>query len=183
MIQGILGEGSEIIGLNRLPGTISLPTWSWNMERKKKKKEKERQLEKLQSKTINEMFSIMFNKTCLSYIFHSPTPISHINNIKMFHRCIDLLKNKKTSITNFTQKKSPLSIGITCQFFFSNCQINIYIYIYIYMQHFFVDTNFIKHKTFYVDIFSSGSVWIPVLLLSYSGGGIDLCIVHSCMYP
>ena len=27
-----------------------------------------------------------------------------------------------------------------------------------------------------------GSVRIPVLLLLYSGG-IDLCIVHSCMYP
>ena len=34
----------------------------------------------------------------------------------------------------------------------------------------------------YVYIFFSGSVRIPVLLLSYSGG-IDLCIVHSCMYP
>ena len=50
------------------------------------------------------------------------------------------------------------------------------------MQHFFVNANFIKHKTFYTYIFSSGSVRIPVLLLSYSGG-IDLGIVHSCMYP
>ena len=33
-----------------------------------------------------------------------------------------------------------------------------------------------------VCVFSSGSVRIPVLLLSYSGG-IDLGIVHSCMYP
>ena len=39
---------------------------------------------------------------------HSPTPISYINNIKMFHRRIDLLKNKKTSITNFAQEKSHL---------------------------------------------------------------------------
>ena len=30
--------------------------------------------------------------------------------------------------------------------------------------------------------FFFGSVRIPVLLLLYSGG-IDLCIVHSCMYP
>ncbi len=38
---------------------------------------------------------------------HSPTPISPINNIKMFRRCRDLLKNKKTSITNFyNQEKS-----------------------------------------------------------------------------
>ena len=36
---------------------------------------------------------------------HSPTPVSHINNIKMFRRCRDLLKNKKTPITNFTQEK------------------------------------------------------------------------------
>ena len=50
----------------------------------------------------------------------------------------------------------------------------------IFWQHFFVNTNLIKHKTFYVYIFSSGSIRIPVLLLSYSGG-IDLCIVHSCM--
>ena len=33
-----------------------------------------------------------------------------------------------------------------------------------------------------IDIFSFGSVRIPVLLLSYSGG-IDLGIVNSCMYP
>ena len=39
---------------------------------------------------------------------HSTTPISHINNIKMFRRCRDLPKNKKTSITNFTQEKSQL---------------------------------------------------------------------------
>ena len=39
---------------------------------------------------------------------HYPIPISHINNIKMFRRCIDLLKNKKTSITNFTQGKTHL---------------------------------------------------------------------------
>ena len=51
----------------------------------------------------------------------------------------------------------------------------IYMYVYVY-------TNFIKHKTFSVYIFSSGSVRIAVLLLSYSAG-IDLCIVHSCMYP
>ena len=36
--------------------------------------------------------------------------------------------------------------------------------------------------TFYAYISSSGSVRIPELLLSYSGG-IDLGIVHSCMYP
>ena len=39
---------------------------------------------------------------------HSPTPISHINNIKMFRWCRDLPKNKKSSITNFTQEKSHL---------------------------------------------------------------------------
>ena len=54
-------------------------------------------------------------------------------------------------------------------------KICIYIYIYIYMQ---ISLNIIDISVY---IFSSGSVRIPVLLLSYSGE-IDLCIVHSCMY-
>ncbi len=40
----------------------------------------------------------------------------------------------------------------------------------------------LEKNTFYAYIFSFGSVRIHVLLLSYSGG-IDLGIVHSCMYP
>ena len=55
--------------------------------------------------------------------------------------------------------------------------------VYIFRQPFFVKANFIKHnRHFMPTYFLFGSVRIPVLLLSYSGG-IDLGIVHSCMYP
>ena len=73
----------------------------------------------------------------------------------------------------------------------------------VFRQHFFVNANFIKHNRhfmstyFLLDLFEfpyyfyrirgeliyvfSIVVCIPSTL-SYSGG-IDLCIVYSCMYP
>ena len=53
----------------------------------------------------------------------------------------------------------------------------------IFRQHFFVNANFIKHnRHFMPTYFLLDPFDFPVLLLLYSGG-IDLCIVHSCMYP
>ena len=59
----------------------------------------------------------------------------------------------------------------------------VYIYICIFRQHFFVNANFIKHNRYFMPTYSLLDPFeFPVLLLSYSGG-IDLGIVHSCMYP
>ena len=61
------------------------------------------------SSQIVELLSIIFfHSVPLTNMIqtHSPTPISRINNIKMFRRSRDLLKNKKAFITNFTQEKS-----------------------------------------------------------------------------
>ena len=62
------------------------------------------------SQIVGLLSIIFFHSVPLTNLIqtHSPTPISHINNIKIFRRCRDLLKNKKTSITNFTQEKSHL---------------------------------------------------------------------------
>ena len=45
---------------------------------------------------------------------HSPTPRSHMDDIKMLRRCKDLLKNRKTFLTVY-KKKSYLA---ACQAFF-----------------------------------------------------------------
>ena len=37
---------------------------------------------------------------------HSSTPISHMDDIKMVRRCKDLLKNRKTFLTNYIQEKN-----------------------------------------------------------------------------
>ena len=62
------------------------------------------------SQIVGLLSIIFFHSVPLTNMIqtHSPTPISHINNIKMFRRCKDLLKNKKTFITNLTQEKSHL---------------------------------------------------------------------------
>ena len=50
-------------------------------------------------------------------------------------------------------------------------------------EYTYIYTNFVEHNRHFLStFFSSGSVPYAVLLLSYSVG-IDLCIVHSCIYP
>ncbi len=53
----------------------------------------------------------------------------------------------------------------------------------IFWQHFFVDTNFIKHnRHFMFTYFLLDPFEFPYYFYRIRGG-IDLCIVHSCMYP
>ena len=62
------------------------------------------------SQIVGLLSIIFFHSVPLTNMIqtHSPTPISHINNIKMFRRCRDLLKNKKTSYNQlYTRKISP----------------------------------------------------------------------------
>ena len=57
------------------------------------------------------------------------------------------------------------------------------LYIYIYWQHFFVDTNFIKYNRYFMSTYFLLDPFEFPYYFHRIRGGIDLCIIHSCMYP
>ena len=61
--------------------------------------------------------------------------------------------------------------------------IYMYIYICIFRQHFFVNANFIKHNRHFMPTYSLLDPFEFPYYFYRIRGGIDLGIVHSCMYP
>ena len=77
-----------------------------------------------------------------------------------------------------------MNIYIYIYIYNTNEYIYIYIYICIFTQHFLVNANFIKHNRHFMSTyFLLDPFEFPYYFYRIRGGGIDLCIVHSCMYP
>ena len=56
-------------------------------------------------------------------------------------------------------------------------------FVCIFMQHFFVNANFIKHNRHFMSTYFLLDPFEFPYYFYHIRGGIDLCIVHSCMYP